>query len=170
MQTACLQQRAAGLDGCRRVVDAGHALAEHGLRVTGIDYAPAAVQACRTLLQARGLQAQLCEADVLEWAPDAPVDVIYEQTCLCALHPDHWQRYAAQLHAWLKPGGRLLALFAQALSEEAGQGFVSGPPYHCDIHAMRALFPATQWQWPKPPYPRVATGPAAELAVVLQRT
>lgn len=147
------------------------ALAERGIRVTGLDYAPAAVAACEGLLRERGLEATLRQADVLDWAPVEPVDVVYEQTCLCALHPDHWQRYAAQLHAWIRPGGKLLALFAQALSEESAQGFLKGPPYHCDIHAMRALFPASQWDWPKPPYPRLEAeaGPAAELAVVLVR-
>lgn len=144
-------------------------LAEKGATVTGIDYAPAAMEACRSLLQARGLKAELCQADVLAWTPAAAVDVIYEQTCLCALHPDHWQRYASQLRDWLKPGGKLLALFAQTLSAEAAKGFVKGPPYHCDIHAMRALFPGDRWEWPKPPYPALAAGPLTELAVVLVR-
>lgn len=161
--------------GCGRGWEVA-ALAQRAIRVTGLDYAPAAVAACQRILQEhvpqeRALQATLEQADVLEWTPRVPVDVVYEQTCLCALHPDHWQRYAAQLHAWIKPGGRLLAMFVQAAAEEAGQGFLKGPPYHCDIHAMRALFPQPQWEWPKPPYPRHASGGpiAAELAVVLTR-
>ncbi|NUA29547.1 hypothetical protein [Cupriavidus basilensis] len=89
---------------------------------------------------------------------------------LCALHPDHWTRYAAQLHAWLRPGGRLLALFMQMRRDSAGQGVVEGPPYHCDINAMRALFPARLWEWPKPPFDAVAHPSGAfELAVVLVR-
>ncbi|TCP08178.1 methyltransferase domain-containing protein [Caldimonas thermodepolymerans] len=144
-------------------------LAGRGVPVTGIDYAPAAIEACRALLERQGLQAPLVQADVLEWQPDAPVDVVYEQTCLCALHPDHWQRYAQQLHAWIQPGGRLLALFVQARAEESAQGFIKGPPYHCDIHAMRALFPGDRWAWPKPPYPALASGPVRELVVPLTR-
>ena len=106
----------------------------------------------------------------VQWSPAQPVDTVYEQTCLCALHPDHWTAYAAQLHAWLKPGGRLLALFMQAPAAGAPDGYVTGPPYHCDIHAMRALFPSSRWSWPKPPYERV-THPlgAHELALVLTR-
>jgi cyclopropane fatty-acyl-phospholipid synthase-like methyltransferase len=146
------------------------ALAAQGVKVTGIDYAPGAIAACRTMLQSEGLEAELMQADVLQWQPAVPADLVYEQTCLCALHPDHWQHYAAQLHAWIRPGGRLLALFAQTLAEEAAQGFVKGPPYHCDIHAMRALFPGSRWNWPKPPYTRLSpqTG-IRELAVVLTR-
>ena len=107
---------------------------------------------------------------MLEWQPPAPLDLVYEQTCLCALHPDHWRRYADQLHLWLKPGGRLLALFMQARRDSAGSGVVEGPPYHGDINAMRALFPASRWVWPAPPYVAVAHGQGwAELPVVLTR-
>jgi hypothetical protein len=52
----------------------------------------------------------------------------------------------------------------------AAEGLIQGPPYHCDINAMRALLPESRWTWPKPPYPRT-THPRslAELAVVLER-
>ena len=50
------------------------------------------------------------------------------------------------------------------------QGLIEGPPYHCDINAMRALFPAQRWQWPRPPYAQVAhPNLMHELAVPLQR-
>jgi SAM-dependent methyltransferase len=145
-------------------------LAACGVKVTGVDYAPAAIRACRTLLDDKQLDADLVEADVLRWRPAVPADVVYEQTCLCALHPDHWQQYAAQVYSWLRPGGRLLALFVQALSDDAADGIVKGPPYHCDIHAMRALFPSDRWDWEKPPYQQIhqKTG-VRELAVVLTR-
>lgn len=150
-------------------------LSRHGLPARGLDYAPAAVQRARERLAAGSAGAvpvMIEQADVLEWQPaaDERPDVVYEQTCLCALHPDHWQRYAAQLASWLAPGGRLLALFMQALRNSASQGVVEGPPYHCDIHAMRALFPATLWEWPAPPYAATAHAQGwEELAVVLKR-
>ena len=108
---------------------------------------------------------------LLAWQPDAPLDAIYEQTCLCAIHPDHWTAYAAQLQRWLKPGGTLFALFMQMVRPGATQeGLIEGPPYHCDINAMRALFPATQWDWPKPPYAQVQHPSLShELAVPLRR-
>ena len=145
-------------------------LANAGARVTGIDYAPAAVAKAEALLRERALVATIVEADVLEWAPSSPVDAVYEQTCLCALHPDHWKRYGDQLHAWLKPGGRLLAMFMQKPRPGAAEGFVEGPPYHCDVHAMRALLPSTRWEWPKPPYPATPHSIGAfELGVVVTR-
>lgn len=153
--------------GCGR----GHeleALARAGIVPTGLDYAEAAVALARERLNELPGRVEL--ADVLQWQPPAPLDIVYEQTCLCALHPDHWRRYADQLHTWLRPGGRLLALFMQARRESAGQGFVEGPPYHGDIQAMRALFPLDRWDWPAPPYRSVAHGQGwAELAVVLTR-
>lgn len=147
------------------------ALAKAGMQVTGIDFAAEALGLCRRLLEREATQAHLVDADVLHWQPEAPVDAVFEQTCLCALYPDYWTRYAAQLHAWLKPGGKLFALFLQALRPSAAEGFIEGPPYHCDINAMRALFPATLWDWPKPPYPRIENRriEREELAVVLVR-
>ncbi|MEJ6000917.1 methyltransferase domain-containing protein [Paucibacter soli] len=155
--------------GCGR----GHellALAEAGISAIGLDFAPAAVTLARAALAANGLAGRVEQADVLLWQPQAPVDAVYEQTCLCALHPDHWQGYAAQLRQWIKPGGRLFALFMQARRDSAAQGVVEGPPYHCDINAMRALFPQALWDWPAPPYAAVAHGQGwQELAVVLTR-
>ena len=150
------------------------ALAGAGMAVTGIDFSSGALAMCRQVLERQGTPAhltQLVDADVLHWSPPEPVDVVFEQTCLCALYPDYWTRYASQLYTWLKPGGKLLALFMQVPRPESALGFIEGPPYHCDIHAMRALFPATLWEWPKPPYAQV-THPGierTELAVVLVR-
>ncbi len=145
-------------------------LAGRGFEVTGLDYAPAAVERTRALLARSHLEARVVQADVLGWSPESPFDAVYEQTCLCALHPDRWVAYAAQLHSWLLPGGTLWALFMQAPRPGSAEGRVEGPPYHCDVNAMRALFPAGQWEWPKPPYPIVPHPMGTtELAVPLVR-
>lgn len=149
-------------------------LAGRGFRVTGLDYTPAAVQQARqrvdALPPAQRANARVLQADVLAWQPDEPLDAVYEQACLCALHPDLWTAYAAALARWLPAGGRLFALFVQVARPGAAEGRIEGPPYHCDINGMRALFPDATWEWPKPPYPRLAH-PAgiAELPVVLVR-
>ena len=146
------------------------ALAAAGCAVAALDYAPAAVELTRARLRAAGLHAAVHQADVLTWQPEAPFDAIYEQTCLCALYPDRWIDYASQLHAWLRPGGSLCALFMQLRRDGAARGHVEGPPYHCDINAVRALLPASRWDWPEPPYP-VVPHPRGmtELAAVLTR-
>lgn len=155
---------------------AGHEvlpLARAGLHVTAIDYAHGAIDLLgRRLEAAADVEATLLQADVLEWLPPARLDAVYEQTCLCALHPDHWVDYAAQLRRWLRPGGRLCLLAMQARRPSAVDGFIEGPPYHVDINALRALLPASHWVWPKPPYaavPHPAMPDWAELALVLSR-
>lgn len=150
-------------------------LATRGFEVVGLDYTPAAVERTRALLRQKGLVAEVTQADVLTHQPERPFDAVYEQTCLCAIHPDHWVRYAGQLHRWIRPGGALWALFMQRPRPEAvEQGLIEGPPYHGDINAMRALFPQSAtggWVWPKPPYPQVPHPQLMhELAVRLQRT
>jgi SAM-dependent methyltransferase len=147
------------------------ALAQAGFDVTGLDYAPEAIALTRKQLDAASLKATVIEADALAWQPDKPFDAIYEQTCLCALYPDHWRAYADQLHRWLAPSGRLFALFVQVPRTGAAEGKIEGPPYHCDINAMRALFPAPLWSWSKPPYPRTTHSQGFnELAVILERS
>ena len=164
------------LSPCRILVPgcgSGHevlALARGGFDVTALDFAPEALRRTGERLRAANVSAALVEADALAWRPAKPFDAVYEQTCLCALYPDHWRDYAAQLHRWVAPGGRLYALFVQMLRPGAAEGSIEGPPYHCDINAMRAFFPADPWDWPKPPFARIAHPRGlAELAVVLGR-
>ncbi len=167
---------AGALEPCRILVPgcgSGYevaALAAAGFEVTALDYASEAIGRTRERLDRAGLEATLIEADVLAWQPNRAFDAVYEQTCLCALYPDQWRDYADQLHRWLAPGGRLYALFVQFARPGAAEGAIQGPPYHCDINAMRAQFPEPRWAWPKPPYPRT-THPLglSELAVVLER-
>ena len=146
-------------------------LARRGFEVVGLDYTEAAVARTQALCAEQGVKAEVVQADALTYAPSAPFDAIYEQTCLCAIHPDHWQTYTAQLHRWLQPGGQLWVLFMQMLHPAASEeGRVYGPPYHCDINAMRALLPAFLWDWPKPPYAKVMHPTLQhELALTLTR-
>lgn len=149
------------------------ALAQAGCRVIAIDYAPAALARTVERLQAAGIGSDVVDqvqADVLQWQPDAPLDAVFEQTCWCAIHPDHWADYAAQLHRWLRPGGRLALMGLQVARPGAAEGRVEGPPYHLDINLLRALLPAGRWDWPAPPYPAVPHPRGwRELAIVLTR-
>ena len=134
----------------------GAELAKRGFDVLGIDYTPAAVDKTRTLLAEEGLKATVLQADVLSFQPEREFDAVYEQTCLCALHPDNWVAYAGRLQQWLRPNGSLWALFMQMIRPAAvEEGRVEGPPYHCDVNAMRALFPDRNWAWPKPSFAKV---------------
>ena len=138
------------------------ALAEVGFDVTGIDYAPAAVQAVRDALAGRGLTAMIEQTDLFDYQPEQPFDEIYEQTCLCALPPERWGCYEKRLAAWLAPGGCLFAAFMQTDSD-------GGPPCACRPEAMRDLFSAERWTWPKSLDPVQPPMGMTELTGVLRR-
>ena len=139
------------------------ALARRGFEVWGLDIAPTPVQRVREKLAQAGLTAHVVEGDVRTWQPEPPFDAVYEQTCLCALSPEDWPRYEAQLCRWLRPGGRLFALWMQ--TDRPG-----GPPYHCGLEAMRALFALERWRWVEPPQ-RTVPHPTGffEYAAILER-
>jgi trans-aconitate methyltransferase len=125
--------------GCGR----GHEvvlLARRGFDVIALDVAPSPVAELKQRLVDEGLSATVLQEDVLQWQPEKPVDAVYEQTCLCALEPALWLPYERQLHRWLQPGGKLFALFMQT-------GREGGPPHHCDMKEMTALFPQQRWRW-----------------------
>ena len=116
--------------------------ARRGACVTGIDIAPSAVAFQRQALADAGLAAEFALAGIGEWRPSRPVDLIYEQTCLCAIDPADRVAYEDFAHAALKPGGRLFALFMQNTLRPGG------PPFHCDLAEMRKLFAPERWTWP----------------------
>ena len=130
--------------GCGSGHDVVH-LAQAGFDVTGLDYAPAAVMRTRASAPEAGRQANVAQADVLAWSPLAPFDAVYEQTCLCALHPDHWVAYAKATACMAAPGrAPVRTLRADGAARRRAKGSIDGPPYHCDINAMRALFDASK--------------------------
>ena len=140
------------------------ALAEAGFSVTVVDSAPTAVATQRSRLERMHMTAQVELADLFAWQAPFPFDAIYDQACLCALPPDLWPAYVTRLHAWLRHDGRLFILFMQT-------GKDGGPPFHCGISAMRALFDQAHWNWPTAlsemvPHP---SGVGTEQPVVLSR-
>lgn len=151
--------------GCGRSLEP-LAAAQAGLNVTLLDMAPTAMAWQRNEFSKAQRDADFIEGDGLTWRAQTPFDHVYEQTFLCALHPHQRQDYERAVHAWLRPGGQLLALFMQ--KEERG-----GPPYGCDIAAMRELFPDPSWTFPVEaalrPYPHPGLNDKIELAGVVIR-
>ena len=155
--------------GCGRGWEVAE-LAQRGFDVTGLDYTEAAVREAQAKLHQMGLAAEILQADVLSYHPEQLFDAVYEQTCLCAIDPDHWIQYADQLARWIRPGGHLYALFMQAGRPGAQEGLKEGPPFHCDINAMHALFNSRHWHWPATlPTPVKHPNGLFELAIRLER-
>lgn len=144
-------------------------LARHGFEVVGIDLAPAACQRAWGAVRAAGRTAEVVQSDVLDYRAERAFDAVYEQTCLCAMQPSLWNRYEAAVGGWLRPGGRLFAMFMQC-RVPGSPDRPEGPPYHCDLADMRQLFHDSRWRWPdgveaQVPHPRGWH----ELAVTLER-
>ena len=130
--------------------------------MTVVDLAPTSVAVQRVRLEAASLAGAVHEADLLTWQPAAPFDAVYDQTCLCALPPAALPAYAARLHGWLRPGGRLFILFMQT-------GKTGGPPFDCPLPAMRRLFGAG-WEWPEEGSPAARGTDRNETPMVLVRS
>lgn len=164
-------QESGALTPCRILVPGAgrstepQALAEAGFAVTVVDAAPTAVATQKARLERLHMTARVELADLFSWQPQAPFDAVYDQACLCALPPSLWPDYVARLHTWLKPGGRLFILFMQTGKE-------GGPPFHCGMRTMRALFDPAHWAWPAALAPLVPhpSGVGTEQPVVLPRT
>lgn len=85
------------------------AFANVGARVTGLDFSPAAIEQARLLATRAGLEATFVEANVLDAAEalaPATFDIVYVSLgALCWL--PSVDRWASQVAALLRPGGRL---------------------------------------------------------------
>ena len=147
--------------GCGR----GHEvvqMARQGFEVTAVDFARSPLQELTRRLTEQGLVANVVRESVLHFATDQPFDLIYEQTCLCAIDRKHWKAYERMLFRSLKPSGKLFALFMQTNNPE-------GPPFHCSIDSMRELFASSNWRWPDKPFVVEHPSGMHELAAVLQK-
>ncbi|MBR9825474.1 MAG: methyltransferase domain-containing protein [Alphaproteobacteria bacterium] len=141
-------------------------LARAGQDVTVADLSETALAWQKEAFEVEGLPAHFEYGNALNFRPPALFDLIWEQTFLCAISPKDREAYEQTAHAWLKPGGHLLALFMQ--KDERG-----GPPYGCSIDAMRTLFPETRWEWPQEsafrPFPHPSLNGKPEIAAPLKR-
>ena len=158
------------IPGCGRCPEVT-AFARAGLDVIAADLSETAIAWQQRQISDQKLSAVTIQGDILQpghgaWHPDQPVDRVYEQTFLCAIPPRLREAYEASLIKWLKPGGKLLALFMQ--KQERG-----GPPYGCSLEAMHALFPEDRWIWPPDehfvPVPHPSLNGKPELAGILTR-
>jgi SAM-dependent methyltransferase len=160
--------KAGRLEPCRILIPGcgrGHEaieLAKAGFEVTAIDFAPAAVEHLRNEFTRLGLAGSVIQTDVFSFCEPNPFDAIYEQTCLCAIHPDQWQTYQQLLACWLRPLGSLHALFMQS-------GQSHQPPFTCDVEAMRNLFCEPNWIWTTEPTQVPHPTGMYELACTIQR-
>ena len=115
--------------GCGSGWDVRH-FAEAGWDVTGLDFSAEAIAAARA--NVGPFADRLVPGDFFAFAFEAPFEVIYERTFLCALPRRLWPDYAARVGALLVPGGILAGFFYFADEPR-------GPPFGTTPAALLAL-------------------------------
>jgi methyl halide transferase len=123
--------------GCGR----GHEcllFAQHGFEVTGIDFAPSAVQETAAKFTQAGCLGKtgfLLEKDVFNLHEYfGYYDYVVEHCLFCAIEPSRRRTYAWTVRDLLKPGGQFVALW-WLVAERQG-----GPPFHVHKSEIFNLF------------------------------
>ncbi len=107
-------------------------LAQHGWRVTGIDFAALAIEKARRKLQ--GCPAKLLTADVTRLAEldlPGPYDLALDMGCFHSLGTHDRPRYASGLAQWMKPQGMYLVYAFQPAEGERFQGLTRAEMIAC---------------------------------------
>lgn len=122
--------------GCGRGHDA-IALAQRGHRITGVDFAPAALEAARKSALERYVEIIWESHDVTrlpgEWS--GRFDLVAEHTCYAALNPAERDLYIAEMVRVLRPGGRLAGVFFNwEMDEDADP--LPGPPFPSTVASI----------------------------------
>ena len=102
------------------------AFAERGHDVLGIDFSDAALEAAK-----RRLAGRVRKADFFQFA-EAPFDLVYERTFLCALPRRLWEEWGRKIPQLVRPGGRLAGFFYLNDNER-------GPPFGIDRRRLEEL-------------------------------
>jgi len=109
------------------------AFALAGYAVTAIDFSPPAVALARANV-GPALAGRIVEGDFFthDFA-EAPFDLVYERTFLCALPPALWPKIVRRTASLLKPGGVLTGIYFFGEKDD-------GPPFGLAAGETIALF------------------------------
>ncbi|NHZ83447.1 methyltransferase domain-containing protein [Massilia sp. CCM 8695] len=117
------------IPGCGAAYELAY-LSDAGWNATAIDFSPAAVAAARTAVGPWSERVR--EADFFAFAPEQPLELIYERAFLCALPRAMWPQVAARWADLLAPGALLAGFF---FFDDAPKG----PPFGIARAALDAL-------------------------------
>jgi SAM-dependent methyltransferase len=111
------------------------AWAEAGHDVVAVDFAPLAVAVARELASVRGVTMEVLEGDIfaLPASLEGSFDLVWEQTCFCAIPVERRGDYARAMAAVLRPGGQLVALLWN-------HGNAGGPPFDVRREDVERVF------------------------------
>lgn len=120
--------------GCGQGQDAVF-LAQQGLEVTAVDFAPSAIQATQDLAQAKQVSLTIVEQDIFSLKADYKnqFNYLFEHTCFCAIAPENRQKYVELAATLLKPNGVLYGIFFT-------HNRTGGPPWKTTTEEIQNLF------------------------------
>lgn len=103
-------------------------LSGNGFQVTGLDYAPGAVDLLSRALKDKGLQADVLNQDFFQLGEGhhSKYDLMLEQAFFCAIHPSKRLAYVETAARILNKGGLLAGLFYET-NEKGGPPFNTTP-------------------------------------------
>jgi SAM-dependent methyltransferase len=120
---------------------AGHdvrLLASHGLRVLGLDLAPAALDAARSHAAVNDERYELMDFLDAGQREGREAGAIWEHTCYCAIDPSRRADYARSCAELLAPGRVLAGVFFLRPWDEGEEH--QGPPFGAMIESIDACF------------------------------
>lgn len=154
--------------GCGRGHEA-RLLADKGVRVVAIDFAPTAIAETRRGAAAAGVASRVeaRQADLFELARQpgeaGRYDLVLEHCCFCAVDPARRPEYVDAVATLLRPGGEFLGLFWC-------HDYAGGPPYGADPAEVEALFRRRfELRHQEVPADSIATRAGKELLLVMTK-
>lgn len=120
------------IPGCGNAHEAAYLLQQGFTNLTVVDLAPALTAALEKQLAAySGKSLRIITGNFFDL--EGQYDLVLEQTFFCALDPSLREAYVRQMHALLKPGGRLAGVLFD-------RDFEGGPPFGGSAAEYRKLF------------------------------
>ncbi len=85
-------------------------LARQGFQVTGVDYLQEALDLTQRKAAEVGVSVETVRADVTDYSPGKPFDLVIDIGCLHHLSDAERKRYGEKLSRWVAPGGDFVLL------------------------------------------------------------
>jgi SAM-dependent methyltransferase len=113
------------------------ALAAHGAEAIGLDLAAGAIAKAESFPRAGREHYVQGDLFALPAGMCGAFDWVFEHTCFCAIDPGRRGEYVRAVHAALRPGGRLLAIFYLDPGNDSPE---EGPPFESTLGEIDRLF------------------------------
>jgi SAM-dependent methyltransferase len=111
-------------------------LAAKGCEVTGVDIAPLAIDKARELDVDGAVKFEVSDFLNPEAKFVGAFDVLFENTCFCALLPTLRENYLRSAFEVLKPGGTVAGVFFIDPEMDVGE---SGPPFGIGVETLKSM-------------------------------